>query len=616
MTGIGKQFILSAALLLLALLSVACHRSSPLKRLGAIDSLVNARPDSALTLLNTLLPDTNQMSKRTLMRFHLLRINAENKCDTVFPARHAALMRRVCDYYDHRSSKRFANDRMLAHYLLGRCYDDMGEAPAALQEYHNAADTTKADRNFLILSRVHGQIADLLLRMQLLQNNMDELVSASRYALLAGDTLSSIIYQGMKSHVYLQQKDTVAFLANMEEEAHSYEKIGEEAFSAMSKGGMAYILIEQGNLGKAREYMQLFEEKSGLFNERGDILRGHENYYNTKGLYYLSCGDTDSALLFYRKAYRHGDHNCRILAAQGLSRLFSSQHRYDSANWYSQESYLLNDSAYSYNTARSLQQMRSIFNYHRHERAAAIRLQQLNIRTSQLEMALLALVVFVLVGYLVTLRHRKRQRMRSLEQAEAYEVYRSERERLESEKTILSDLLNKEQQLKKENMLRIQAEKDLLQEQQSKLIAEINHKNQLVERLQQDISGLEASNKYVQRNYTLDAKMASTRIFRRFNGYAENRRTKPSEEDWEKLISMVEGTLPSFKPVVRGKSCVEGDDYRVCVLVRLGFSPTKVCSVTEKNYDYVTKVRKRLLKKIFHIDGHAKDFDNMIMNIV
>jgi len=42
----------------------------------------------------------------------------------------------------------------------------------------------------------------------------------------------------------------------------------------------------------------------------------------------------------------------------------------------------------------------------------------------------------------------------------------------------------------------------------------------------------------------------------------------------------------------------------------------KVCSVTEKNYDYVTKVRKRLLKKIFHIDGHAKDFDSMIMNIV
>lgn len=420
----------------------------------------------------------------------------------------------------------------------------------------------------------------------------------------------------MRSHVYLQQKDTVAFLANMEEEAHSYEKIGVESFSAMSRGGMAYILIEQGNSGKAREYMKLFEEKSGLFNEKGEIMSGHENYYNTKDLYFLSCGNTDSALLFYRKAYRHGDHNCRILAAQGLCRLFSSQHRLDSALWYAQKSYQLNDSAYSYNTSRSLQQMQSMYNYQRHERAAAIRLQQLNIRTGQLKMALLSFVVFILVGYLLALRHRKRQRMKNIEQAEAYEVYRSERERLESEKNTLSDLLSKEEQLQKVNMLKIQTEKDFLEGQRSKLIREINKKNQLVEQLQQEISQLEANNKYVERNYILDAKMASTRIFKHFNNYAENRRTKPNEEDWEKLIRMVEDTLPSFKPIVRGKSRVEGDDYRVCVLVRLGFTPTKVCSVTEKNYDYVTKVRKRLLKKIFHIDGHAKDFDSMIMNIV
>ena len=471
--------------LALAMLFFACT-SPPLRGLGGLgwgalkpggvfsqaDSLMNHRPDSALQLLETLLPDTNSMRKGDLMRFHLLRTNAQNKCDTVFRAEHAALMRRVCDYYDNLSSplwvdeRGLSNSRMLAHYLLGRCYDDMGEAPAALQEFHNAADaadSTRTDCNYLILSRIHGQIADLLLRMQLLQNNTDELLNASKYALLAGDTISSIIYRGMRSHVYLQQKDTVAFLANMEEEAHSYEKIGVESFSAMSRGGMAYILIEQGNSGKAREYMKLFEEKSGLFNEKGEIMSGHENYYNTKGLYFLSCGNTDSALLFYRKAYRHGDHNCRILAAQGLCRLFSSQHCLDSALWYAQKSYQLNDSAYSYNTSRSLQQMQSMYNYQRHERAAAIRLQQLNIRTGQLKMALLSFVVFILVGYLLALRHRKRQRMKNIEQAEAYEVYRSERERLESEKNTLSDLLSKEEQLQKVNMLKIQTEKDFLE---------------------------------------------------------------------------------------------------------------------------------------------------------
>ena len=112
---------------------MACHNPSPLGRLGgAIDTLVNARPDSALTLLYGMARDTAEMSRRDLMRYYLLRTNAENKCDTVLTARHAALMRRVCDYYDRHSSKREANNRMLAHYLLGRCYSDMGGSPRSI----------------------------------------------------------------------------------------------------------------------------------------------------------------------------------------------------------------------------------------------------------------------------------------------------------------------------------------------------------------------------------------------------------------------------------------------------------------------------------------------------
>ena len=143
---IGRH-IAAVAITLIAL--AACHYLPPfggirgglLGRLGGVDTLVNARPDSALTLLNSIARDTAEMPRRDLMRYYLLRTNAENKCDTVLTARHAALMRRVCDYYDRHSSKREANNRMLAHYLLGRCYDDMGEAPAALEEFHVAINS-------------------------------------------------------------------------------------------------------------------------------------------------------------------------------------------------------------------------------------------------------------------------------------------------------------------------------------------------------------------------------------------------------------------------------------------------------------------------------------------
>ena len=137
--------------LVLALLSFACTSSQQRAVLDSADSLMNARPDSALTLLNALLPDTTRMSKGDLMRFHLLRTNAQNKCDTVFRAEHAALMRRVCDYYDHKASPFWGDERgasrMLAHYLLGRCYSDMGEAPAALREFTHATEIADTAEN-------------------------------------------------------------------------------------------------------------------------------------------------------------------------------------------------------------------------------------------------------------------------------------------------------------------------------------------------------------------------------------------------------------------------------------------------------------------------------------
>jgi hypothetical protein len=53
---------------------------------------------------------------------------------------------------------------MAAHYMLGRAYSDMGEAPHALQCFLDAvacADTTSLECDFKTLFRVYGQIAKI-----------------------------------------------------------------------------------------------------------------------------------------------------------------------------------------------------------------------------------------------------------------------------------------------------------------------------------------------------------------------------------------------------------------------------------------------------------------------
>ena len=62
-------------------------------------------------------------------------------------------MLRVVDYYDSHGT---ANEQMLAHYLLGCVYRDLGDAPRALECYHDAvnkADTTEADCDFQHIKR-------------------------------------------------------------------------------------------------------------------------------------------------------------------------------------------------------------------------------------------------------------------------------------------------------------------------------------------------------------------------------------------------------------------------------------------------------------------------------
>ena len=116
-----------AYLLLTLMLFAACTHTSHEPRLVAADSLLQSRPDSALTLLRAM----TFSSTADRMYHQLLLADACNKCyDTLPPD---SILSEVADYYDRHGS---ANEQVRAHYLLGCAYRDMGEAPQALQDAH------------------------------------------------------------------------------------------------------------------------------------------------------------------------------------------------------------------------------------------------------------------------------------------------------------------------------------------------------------------------------------------------------------------------------------------------------------------------------------------------
>lgn len=149
---VGMGQALCAILITIA----ACSRDGDYDApLAKVDSLMDARPDSALYILDTLEASSHGFPKSTLRRWQLLRLMAQNKCDTIFRSDSLHLV--LTDYFDRNGTP---NERMTAYYLLGRAYVDMGDAPLALKCYLKAtecADTTSDQCDWRQLTIIHMQ---------------------------------------------------------------------------------------------------------------------------------------------------------------------------------------------------------------------------------------------------------------------------------------------------------------------------------------------------------------------------------------------------------------------------------------------------------------------------
>ena len=92
-------------------------------------------------LLLALLGYTTE-SRRAAMRGRLSALNALNRADSVLTASNRDEALSLVDFFDRHGT---ANEQMLAHYLLGRCYADMHEAPMALHCYQEAISSVDCD---------------------------------------------------------------------------------------------------------------------------------------------------------------------------------------------------------------------------------------------------------------------------------------------------------------------------------------------------------------------------------------------------------------------------------------------------------------------------------------
>lgn len=548
-------FLLEAALLLLL---VACSvKPDNEEALERVARLKYDRPDTALAILDSMKAGGQRLSHHDEMLWQLQRMDVENKLDTLFHT--TADAQRLADYFDRHGS---ANEQMLAHYLLGRAYADTHEAPMALNCYMDAiekADTTREDCDFKLLSRVCIQAGEVYHHQDLLQEWLHCIHQATHYELLTGDTLAAMRNYAYKSAVLDKMGKSDSALFVTEQVISFLSSHGQHEETAAWAGYCARKLVRKGQLPKAREYLDAYRNKSGYFDELGNIKKGKEVYYGVEGEYYLASGQMDSAEYYFRKELSTGkDVNNQNVGSKGLANVFRQTSRLDSALKYALYAYEMNDSFNSSMNAKSVKQIQSMFDYSRSLRIANEAIEKAHTR-------LLWLLLFGGISGVVI--------------ASLLFLYRSK---------------VKEARVRYERLLLMEKENSLLRGDRSKATNP-----------EQVVAGMD----YFQ----------TTNIWRRMQEMQVSTAAFPmklTDEDWEELKREIETAWPLFMDKLRSLyPNLNKRQMRVCLLTKIGLKPKLVAELVDLSEQGVGSLKRRLYEKAFNEKGGTKDYDSSILLI-
>lgn len=505
---------------------------------------------------------------RIRMRAGLDSINIRNRNDQPFTV---SDVQPFVDFFDEHGT---ANDRLLAHYLLGRAYYDHGEAPMALECYQKAADcadTLSADCDYAQLARVYGQMARIFYQQGLYREQLEYCKHSVKYAWQAKDTLAALFSYEQEFLAFSGLGLIDSSIMVIEDVAMKYLESGRHQNSAISLGFAILPLIDKGNFKKARDYINKYESLSGRFDSTGNIEAGREIFYNVKGLFFLYTKKYDSAEYFFRKELYDGkDFNNQNAASKGLAELYQRLHQPDSVAKYSLYAYATNDSLYAQKTTKDIERIQAMYNYARHQKIARKESQKAADEKQKRQIISTLFILLLIIATVIIIKTYQDKKKKQL-------LYAQSLEQLEQ---VQSDVL----QLR------------LHEEEYTELLAE---KENMVEKLQHIIE--KQKDKDFLDHVSIDKHIKESDIYQLLVNKQYKEELSVCElRDCRKLV--IE-TLPEFSSLLFSKSHqISPKDYNVCMLLRLGFRSKEVSNMLGITQGRVSQICAKVLLNVFKKD--------------
>ena len=535
-----------------------------------------------ILLLFLLLSACTSKSQYDAMRRGLDSLNERNRSDQPFTA---ADVQPYVDFFDSHGT---SNDQLLAYYLLGRSYHEQGEAPMALKYYQQAiecADTTSSDCDYAQLCRVYGQMSELYYWQSLYHNQLDSEIKAYKYALLANDSITALIIETSMIEVYKELHETSTAINLSEKVFSAFMDIDEEQQAAISQSAILSEYLNLKQYKKAKDIIDLYVSKSGLFDKEGNIEKGREIFFYLEGRYYLETNNLDSAEYFFRKELNDGnDFNNQNAGAKGLALLYQEKNMPDSAAKYALYAYEMNDSLYTQMVTDEIERMHAMYDYSNYQEIARKKTEEAREERLNRQIAIGSIVFIVLFFSLVT-----------------YFLIRKEKKGLKKYLSILQEL------------------KQMRYETKSLKLHETEYRKLILEK-EERIAELEKyASKYGKQLYFTTANaercLHESVTYKRIAAIAA-RGQRLTDTDWKDISMIIAEYLPGFEDFMEvNRPQLKANEYPLCILLRMHFKAVEIAGMLNLSKSQVSQLCSDIMRKVFDKKGSSKELSANLSKI-
>lgn len=591
-------FILAAGLL------AGCKDAKTAMVLSHIDTLINDHPDSALQMLDSLKAGKPQWARSQRMRYDLLHLKAENKA--FVPLTSDSIAKNLVSYYNTWGN---ANERMMAYYLLGCCYRDMGEAPRAVDAYLDAAaqaDTTSNECDFYTLGCVYAQMAGLYHKQLLLSYEIEARKKASHFAFLANNTFGAIfaLDKSTSAYILLNKRDSAEII--LKEARNQYMKYGLTQKALQSSISLIHMYLQnQEKLSEAKLLMDEYEAQSNLFDRNHELLGAKRQYYYYKGLYFDQINHLDSAEFYYRKVARTNMSSVeQDPLFRGLLSVFSKRHQVDSIAKYAKLYCEVNDSSIAKKDQEITAQMAASYNYYRYQKEA----RENEAKANDTRIALITILALITItGIILRNRYQKIKKRKQQEIADLNAKYQNATNEYNKNLRMLQILDSAHQGV----IATIQEELERTKDESSRL-SELNAEYESVKaRLEEENSKLANSLRILEQKEGLPHYLKNTELFMETEIVKYLRTlemiplSKITEENWNKLTIEVTRFFPQLLNDLNLSAKMTRQKLHVCLLVILKVQDSCIANWLGLKASRISNIKSELNQEMFN-DASAR----------